>query len=523
MAWDASKIAFCFFFVLVQANCQVRLAEEVNSKEEYPYHAHIETAYRDADRNVDWKGGGCGGVIVSGHYVLTAAHCVTRTNEMQGKVIPRLHAVLSFGMLNRDIANGFKQRMIVNRDEDFMLHDQAQTHFNSDIALIHTQDKINIDNVEIARAVLGNPLSMSQEGWECDVSGWGRSTLGEIRVGKNSRVLKSARNTIRGVQLINNEIHVTGEFSMQWTWPLLYDIATEIYSYVLGRPVQMMIAPSPMSGDSGGPLSCYPRSRLFNYGQHKSVYGVLKGGPAGVGGGHGEPAKYTRIAFHHEWIAQRVTGHDGERALLDGRDAVMGQFPYQAAIFDKDYTVFKCSGAVVSKFWVLSGASCFEKHGVVLAGEVDHATLRNPKRQMLTCLEPSHARNGLQLCRVGAGFNFNRFVKQIDLAPERFVPVECQFASWDLNAAENKHYKYLTWKKANFKGADQNGGPLDVEEVNLFRVEPEDVTSAGAALVCSGAGGGRFLVGMSGETRVDARFVDIRDYVEWINLTAELE
>ena len=125
-----------------------------------------------------------------------------------------------------------------------------------------------------------------------------------------------------------------------------------------------------MHGDSGGPLSCYPRSRPFNRDQHKSVYGVLRGGPSGVGGGHGAPVGYTRIAAHHEWIVRSVALHGGERVLPDGRDAVTGQFPYQAAVFDR-YVNFRCSGVVVSKRLVLSGEGCFERDGDIFAGEVD--------------------------------------------------------------------------------------------------------------------------------------------------------
>ena len=89
----------------------------------------------------------------------------------------------------------FKQNKQVVRNEDFMLHDQYG-RLNFDIALIRTTTRINVDNFAIARAVLGNQYSLSQGGWDCDVSGWGRSTPEEIREGNYSQVLMSATNTI---------------------------------------------------------------------------------------------------------------------------------------------------------------------------------------------------------------------------------------------------------------------------------------------------------------------------------------
>ena len=86
-----------------------------------------------------------------------------------------------------------------------------------------------------------------------------------------------------------------------------------------------------------------------------------------------------------------------------------------------------------------------------------------------------------------------------------------------MNAESNRHDTYLRWKRANFRGKD--GKHLDVGEVDLFRGQMDDMKSAGAGLVCGGADGRRYLVGMSEWPGRRARFVDVREYRLWINNT----
>jgi len=361
-----------------------------------------------------------------------------------------------------------------------MVHDSWRDS-GSDIALVHTRDEIRIDNFEVARAVLDSPNSLSlastmeQMGRECEVSGWGRSNLEEEMQSRSSPVLKFAKGEISDFN--NDEILLRGN-----------------------KP--------PRHGDSGGPLSCYPHSRPFNVDQHKSVYGVYT---------KGDPTRYTRIAAHINEISQLMREY-GEEVLLDGRDAVMGQFPHQAAVVGQRDLDFRCSGAIVSEWWVLSGVGCFE-NGLAVAGEVNLDALPNMPltflikyRQVRICLQVA-AEGNLQLCRVERAFQFNGFVQPIDSWPENFVPAECQLASWDKNPLGNRYHGYLTWKKATVKG--KNERHLDVDEVALF--PSNDRKSAGVGLVCGRADGGRYLVGMSELVGRFARFIDIREYREWIN------
>ena len=85
MALDVAKIAFCFFFLLSKANCQVWLGDVVDSKEKYPYHAFIQTSYRHEETDEQWTSC-CGGVTVSRRFVLIAGHCVPRENYIDFKL-----------------------------------------------------------------------------------------------------------------------------------------------------------------------------------------------------------------------------------------------------------------------------------------------------------------------------------------------------------------------------------------------------------------------------------------------------
>ena len=534
------------------------MGRQVTSKEEFPYMARVVTTYK-SDDGIDRheSDSECGGVVVTSRFVLTAAHCVKRLKELSVEeeedeedeedgwsttvLIERQNATVYLGALRQDwddskqsldviefIIEGYESDYF---DENYRDNENGgERESNWDLALLRTNDQIRIDNFEIARAVLGNHRSMSELGWECDVTGFGRSTVDEITNGNSSPVLKSAKNNIiRCTNLnqlmdtmppISREVCTEGEFTPQIIWPI--DDDTGNYDETK-EMTEQMIAPSPMSGDSGGPLSCHPQSRPYNHHQHKSVYALMRSVHWGVGGGHGlSPAYHTRIAFHDSWIAEKVGPND---VLLDGRDAAMGQFPYQVAVYGANRQ-FKCSGTIVSDEWVLSADSCFERNGAVLAGEVDLDVAGNFYRQRRDCVEIV-AHRDVALCRMNATFDFGKFVQKVDLAPKGSQQLgQCQFSSWDFFTGnvyfqENRFHNYLRWKKAFIRDLGA-GGPLNVDVDPSFGVDPWNMdmnlekTSPGAGLVCFGRQGGNrdkkgYLVGVNAaQLGHQRRFVDVR-------------
>ena len=78
---------------------------------------------------------------------------------------------LNFGIGNDRFVTSTKT---VHDDYFAAIHDR-------DIALVKTREGqfLPIDDVTIARAVIGNELSAAQEGWECQVSGWGPTLVAE--------------------------------------------------------------------------------------------------------------------------------------------------------------------------------------------------------------------------------------------------------------------------------------------------------------------------------------------------------
>ena len=540
------------------------MGRQVASKEEFPYMARVATGYK-SDDGIFVSESGCGGVVVTSRFVLTVAHCVKRLKEITVEeedeeeeeyeeeyeeedgwsrtvLTRRQNATVYLGALQRD-GDDSKQSLeviqfIIGGYESDHYHEHyrdsengGEGESNWDLALLRTNDQIRIDNFEIARAVLGNHRSMSRLGWECDVTGFGLSTLEEIINGNSSPVLKSARNNIiecpnlypwmDNVPAVSREICTEGEFTQQMIWPI--DADTGTYDETM-EMTEQGIAPSPMSGDSGGPLSCHPQSRPYNQHQHKSVYALMRSVHWGVGGGHGlSPAYHTRIAFHDSWIAERVGTND---VLLDGRDAAMGQFPYQAAVYGAN-SQFKCSGTIVSDEWVLSAASCFERNGAVLAGEVDLGVAGNVYRQRRDCVEIV-AHRDVALCRMNATFQFGKFVQKVELAPRGLHQLRrCQFASWDfftgniLVPGQRHFHNYLRWKKAIIRDLGP-GGPLNVDVDLSFGVDPWNMdlnlekTSPGAGLVCFGLRGRNrdkkgYLVGVNvAQLGHQRRFVDVR-------------
>ena len=457
--------AIMLLFLAAEVRCQVTGGVPVALHEQFPYQAYIAVQYdRDVyPRQVEPKIYGCGGAILNRNFVMTAAHCfreheyILNTDKDHPEYDPgftwnRGRAEVYAGMLQQ--GSHLQRRMVA----EFFLHEQFrkdERDKNYDIAVVRVQQGFNIDDLKVARAVLGNLESDVKNGWVCASSGYGNYNQGQ-------RVMR-----------LNWAPMVVVEFNECQDVPGLEHQSICVQGQSLG--IQNTF------GDSGGPLSCHPQHMPYYGSQRQAVYGVSSWG--GVGQWphlYGVSDFQTRVAPHIEWIRQRA----GD-VLLDGVDATRGQFPHHAVITNTDGAV-TCSATILSKWWVIAAPGCLKKDFNVFAGIVDLTTI-SEVRQTRTCNEVRQGRN-VEMCRLNESFNLNdpneephlpKSVMNLEVLEQGRGAKHCQVVDWMLNGLQqlHTHLQYVNAEILSSEGQMLQVG-MYVTEYHL------DTVLVGAALVC---------------------------------------
>ncbi|XP_032934547.1 cathepsin G-like [Catharus ustulatus] len=199
----------------------------------------------------------CGGFLIRPDAVLSAAHCVAKNGTVNVTVILGAH--------NIRVQEQSQQRI---RVRNFVVHPNYDPdgHVN-DIALLKLDTNATI-NANVQTITLPRHNEGVQVATECEVAGWGRTSLGNNRTNVMMEVVLKVQNDTLCLQQFRkyrrqSMICVGDENGTKGT----------------------------CHGDSGGPLIC-----------NQKAHGIVSRRPSGLL----FPAAFTRVSHFVPWIPQQL-------------------------------------------------------------------------------------------------------------------------------------------------------------------------------------------------------------------------
>ena len=296
----------------------------------------------------------CGGSLINTRWVMSAAHCLRAKN-----LFIDVYKVTA-GSIHKE-----KQRKDDYRREalskKFFVHESYRdakklwAEERYDISLLYLDRRI-APSGWIQPAILSHSEIDPTLGWNCRVSGWGQ--YGQIFVNRTKTYASYPKilQVADGLHVVKDKLCLKAGL-----WRENYE---KFICYAHGNSQITEILQSTCQGDSGGPVACKePRQVQFG----EVVHGIVSCGGCDFEkmGSFKHPCLAVKPSAHIEWIEEKVRRTSPNLIVKQqGSDAGRGDAPYHVSILakysNKRIPLIVCQGAILSKRWVLTAASCVD-------------------------------------------------------------------------------------------------------------------------------------------------------------------